>query len=259
MATPPTAPDARRYTDREVRLILKAAVEIQQQSADAAQPSGGLSLAELEQVAAEAGIDPAVIRRAAASLDAGAPEDAPSRFLGASTEIVVERVVDAPVDERDFEELLGVVRAHTRHLGEARTVGRLFGWRGRVDTARAEVSVTPAGARSAVRVRFELDELAVGHFMIKGMLLGVGGGLTALATAMALVGPVGIAAGGVVAAGGYVWARRDFRAGAARARARAQELASALAAALEGRRTAAITAGAARALPAAAPEAGGVG
>ncbi|HEU4642164.1 MAG TPA: hypothetical protein VFS44_06880, partial [Gemmatimonadaceae bacterium] len=109
-------PGVRRYTDREVRLILKSAVELQQRGADGDQPSGGLSLAELEQVAAEAGIDPAVVRRAASALDtAGAPDGA-NPFLGGPTEIVVERIVDAPVDAADFEGLLGAVRARTRHL-----------------------------------------------------------------------------------------------------------------------------------------------
>jgi hypothetical protein len=242
MDAPPGA--VRRYTDREVRLILKSAVELQQRAADGAEPSGGLSLSELEQVAAEVGIDPTVVRRAAATLDARGDDDAGSRFLGGPTEILVERIVDRPLDDGDFEGLLGVVRGQSRHLGEASTVGRLFGWRGRLDGAKAEVSVSPAGARSQVRVRLELDEPALGHFMLKGALLGVGGGLIATAVATAALGPVGVLLGGAVAGGGYLWARTGFRTGSARYRARAVELADALAAALASRPVGGTTSGA---------------
>jgi hypothetical protein len=87
-----------------------------------------------------------------------------------------------------------------------------------------------------VRVRVELDVQALGHFMLKGTLFGAGGGLVSAATAMAILGsPVGLLAGVGVAAGGYLWARRGFRAAVAQYRARAQELAGALAEALAAR------------------------
>ena len=225
----------RRYTDREVRLILKSAVELQHDTADAREPSGGLSLAELQQVAAETGIDPTVVRRAAAALDGEAPAERGSRFLGGPTEIVVERIVDAPLDPARFDEILAAIRAETRQLGELSSVGRLFGWRGRLDGPKTEMSVGPAGERTQIRVRVELDEVALAHFMLKGTLLGVGGGLATSAFTMAALalGPVGLVFGGAVLSGGYLWARWGFQSAVARSWARAGGLLATVAAALE--------------------------
>jgi hypothetical protein len=235
MDSPSRDGEGRRYTDREVRLILESAVELQQRAADDVETSGGLSLAQLEQVAAEAGIEPSLLRRAAAVLDADVPAAAGNRFLGGPTEIVVERVVDTPLDEADFERLLAAVRVQTRHLGASSTVGRLFGWHGQVDGAKTEASATPAGGRTQVRVRIELDEAALGHFMVKGTLFGGAGGFCAAAAAMTALGPLGVLAGGAVLGGGYLWARRSFGAAAARSQARARAIADALVDALAAR------------------------
>ena len=228
MTTPSRDGDGRRYTDREVRLILKSAVELQQRASDDGEPSGGMSLAELEQVAAEAGIEPSLLRRAASALDADLPPEGGNRFLGGPTEIVVERIVDAPLDASGFEPLLAALRGQTRHLGESSTVGRLFGWHGRVDGAKTEVSVTPAGGRTQIRVRIELDEVALGHFMLKGTLFGGGAGFTAAMAGLSALGPLGLLVGGAVAGSGYLWARRGFRTAVEQYQARARAMAAAL-------------------------------
>jgi hypothetical protein len=54
-----------RYDDKQVGLILKRATELATDSSPESSPGDGLSLAELEQIAVEAGIDPVLIRRAA--------------------------------------------------------------------------------------------------------------------------------------------------------------------------------------------------
>src|SRR5207245_2942080 len=55
----------RRFSDEEVQQVLKRAAEL-----DAAQPtqSGALTIGAIQQAAAEAGIDPALVRSAAAAL-----------------------------------------------------------------------------------------------------------------------------------------------------------------------------------------------
>ena len=221
---------ARHYTDREVRLILKTAVEMQQQRADrAGDVSGGMSLVELEQVAVEAGLDPALVRHAAARLDtAGAPTDR-NVFLGSPTHIILERVVELSIDPDRFDQLLDVVRAVTHEVGEISTVGRQFGWKGRMDGAKTEVNVSAGERRSTLRVRVELDEVAVEHFMLKATLFGFAGGLFGTAVTMSAFGPVGIVVGAGTLATGYLWARRGLRSAATRYRARAHELIDAIA------------------------------
>lgn len=89
---PPEIDPTRKYTDRQVRLILKSAVELQQRTERDDDPSGATSLAELEQMAAEVGLDSSLVRRAVAELDTvGAPSER-NAFLGSPTYIVLEQV-----------------------------------------------------------------------------------------------------------------------------------------------------------------------
>ncbi len=223
----------RQYSEREVRLILKTAVEMQQQRADrAGELAGGMSLVELEQVAVEAGLDPAMVRRAAAQLDTVGPPPEHSAFLGGPTHIVIERVVDVAIDPVRFDELLDVVRAVTHEVGEVSSVGRQFGWKGRMDGAKTEANVSAGDRRSTIRIRVELDEVALGHFMLKGTLFGIGGGLmgAAVAATMTALGPLGFGVGAAILGTGYVWSRIGFGRATVRYRERANELIDALAA-----------------------------
>jgi hypothetical protein len=223
----------RRYTEREAALILRAAAELQDREgglSDATGVSRGLSLAQLEQVAMEAGIAPAMVRRAAVRVDERASSPG-GGFLGAPEEVVVERTVEGEVDAAHFERLLDTVRRATGKLGEPHIVGRLFAWKGHVGGLEAEVGMTPADGRTTVRVRVNLEVMAVAHFMLKGMLGGVGGGVVGAGTMTALVGgPVGVLTGVVVAGGGYLWARRGYRRAVASARGEAATVADAVAA-----------------------------
>ena len=159
MATPPDA--TRRYTDREVRVILKSAVELQQRRDHGADVSGGMSLAQLEQVAVEAGVDPELVLRAAAQLDTTASPSSHSAFLGGPTHIVLERVVERSIHPGAFDQLLDVTRGITHEVGEVSTVGRQFGWKGRLDGAKTEVSVSAEDRRTTLRVRGELGATRV--------------------------------------------------------------------------------------------------
>lgn len=185
---PPAAPPARRFSDEEVSLILRRAAELQ---VDQSGTAGGTSLAELEEVAREAGLDPALVRRAAADLATAAPAAAPSRFLGAATRLSVERVVNGEVSMDDVEALVDEVR---RTFGEPGLVGALghtvtwspspAGRYGPRSQAARQLSVTIAtrGGRTTLRAEENLGQLAGGLF--GGLMGGMGGGLTAPAIAI---------------------------------------------------------------------------
>jgi hypothetical protein len=227
MASP--VPD-RQFTDREAALILRTAAELQEHDGPHA-PRRGLSLAQLEQVAVEAGIDPALVRQAVARLDDGSAGTR-GGFLGAPSEVIVERTVPGEVDPERYDAVLEALRRAAGSLGEPSLVGRMFGWKGQVAGAKAEVAVSPVDGRTTVRVRVDLEELAVGHFMMKGVLGGVGGGLVAAGAASTLLGPIGAAVGAVVLGGSYLWARTGFTRGAAAYRARAVAVAESVVEAL---------------------------
>jgi len=101
---------SRRYSEKEVGLILRRATEFQRSEPSAADPTG-LTLAELEEVASEVGIDPAYLRRAAAELEAGAGSGPWDKFLGGPLAFVLERTIPGEFPESRFEELVPLMQA----------------------------------------------------------------------------------------------------------------------------------------------------
>ncbi len=218
----------RLYTDREVQLILKSAVEFEMK-ADSFHESGGMSLEQLEHVAREAGLDPASIRKAASQIDLHR-DDESNAFLGSPDHIVVERTVDFVVDQSGFDQLLDVARGMSREVGEVSTVGRQFGWKGAIDGAPTDITVSVSDSTTTFRVRIDLEQEVLGHFMLKGMLGGAGGGIAGwafVATATGL-GVAGAAAGITIAATGYLMARRGLKQSAESNRAKAERIVDAL-------------------------------
>jgi hypothetical protein len=226
------SPD-RRFTDQQVALVLRTAAEIQEREGPLAAQTRGLTLAQLEQIGAEAGIEPETVRRAVARLDDRTHAGGQNALLGGPITVVVERTVPGRLDPATLETLLDVVRRVTGHLGESRTVGQLFGWRGRLHGAKTEVSVSSSPDGVTVRVQVELDELALAHHMAKTALVGVGGGLVSGGVATAALGPAGWLVGGALLAGAYLWARRGYGRGADGLRAHAAAVADRLAAVIQ--------------------------
>jgi len=60
---------SRRYTDEEVRKLLKRASELESQGGTLPAPIEGPTLSDLEAIASEAGINPTLVRQAARELD----------------------------------------------------------------------------------------------------------------------------------------------------------------------------------------------
>jgi hypothetical protein len=220
----------RQYSDREVRLILESAAKLQTDRPE--ETSGGMTLAQLEQVAAEAGLDPRLIRRAAEEIGRVDPPSDHNAFFGGPTVIVLERVVDASIDVAEFDQLLEVTRRLTRGVGEVSMIGRQFGWKGFLEGANTEVSVSTTDEQTTVRVRVQLDDMAMGHFAVKTLLAGGLGGFAAagFVTSITLMTPLGIAAGALTLGAGYLWSRRSLAKAGVTYRGRANALLEELAA-----------------------------
>lgn len=188
--------------------------------------AAGLTLVQLEQIAHEAGIDPALVRRAAA--DVATRESTPRNwFLGDATSVVVEREVPGELPAAELERMLETVRRVAGDLGDVTVMGRSCGWRGRLDGAKAQAAVSAHDGRTTVRVQVALDEVALGEFMT----FTVGAGFTgAFLTFASTVNTLGAGAGliaGAVAVAGYVAGRLRFQHSAARMRTRATSIADA--------------------------------
>jgi hypothetical protein len=205
--TDPGTPASRRFNEKEVALIIKRASELQQNETTA-ESTTGMSLAELEQVAREAGLDPALVRRAAEDLDTRVTDQTPSRFLGAPTALRLERTIDGEVPADEYEAMVLEMQRLLGGVGTASTLGRtlqfsLTGATRQHASGRAvQVTVAPRNGRTTIRIEEPLGPLAGGLF--GGLMGGMGGGLmgpaiavgaAAFHSAIVATGLVGVAVG----------------------------------------------------------------
>lgn len=211
---------ARRYTDQEVALVIKRAAELQVQESERTDSgASGLSLTELEQVAREAGLDPALVRRAAADLDTRNSTAPHSRFLGAPSLITIERTISGEVSVDEYEPIVEELRRAFNDNGLISTLGRSLAWtstpsgRGRHQGGRSvNVTVSPRNGNTVIRAEESLRGIAGGLF--GGLMGGVGGGTTGASMGIGFgVLHSALAAGGIwvsVLGGSYLLARTIF-------------------------------------------------
>lgn len=108
----------RRYTDEEVAGLIRRALQLQDSSREVGTgPSGGLTLAEIRQVAAEVGIDPRFIELAA-SEESGQEEPAPSVLAGAPYRWRFRRSLPGEVPEEERARILQAIREVMGAKGE---------------------------------------------------------------------------------------------------------------------------------------------
>lgn len=176
----PTKP-ARVYGDKEIGQILKRATELQQAEPNLG-PGGGMTLAELEEVASEAGISLDHLRRAALEIDTGAPASsfwAP--LLGEDVGLVREVTLPGEVPRERFEDLLGTIQGTVSDHGQPTLVGRTLTWQGQAADQNRRIRVVVSSRDDATLIRIEenLSQMAGGLFggVVGGVGLGVGLGM----------------------------------------------------------------------------------
>jgi hypothetical protein len=184
---------ARLYSDTEIAALLARAAE-RQQAAPADGPTSGLTLDEIERLAAEAGLDPAHVRAAASELDTRVP--VPMASAGRRTH---ERWIDVPFSDVAWEEAVTALRA--RHPGtnwaqytamgtlapggDLSRVGAAHEWRHTAWTgATTTLTASPRGERTRLRL-VSADEVQWGDRATAAIYAFSMGVLPALAAAVA--------------------------------------------------------------------------
>ena len=256
-------PGARRYSEEEVALILRRATEMQRAEPSAPDPAG-LTMTELEEIAAEAGIDAGMLRQAASELNMRQPETLGSRLAGAPTTLAIQRVIEGEMPIGRLEELVPTIVAATPGRGTASAVGRSLTWSSQEGSNLTEqqVLVSSQNGQTLIRVEQSYSGLAAGWF--GGIMGGVGGGV-GFGVGGALSATLGLGAGLVAfpltaIAGSYFLARSIYssqvrsRQSAARALVGklAEQVESAIAAtrpAIDGGETGRLSPGTAREAP----------
>ncbi|MGD2123243.1 MAG: hypothetical protein PVJ76_15935 [Gemmatimonadota bacterium] len=161
----------RRYSDEEFAAILRAASKIPEvQPAIRAPlvPRNGLTLSEIQEIAAEVGIDPHRVSRAAALL----PEEEPSavlKLVGGSPRDRMDSTVAASIPTKEMGRIIEIARRAAGTPGATREVLGGLEWTGSTGTTGYGASVTPQGNRTQIQVWADHTEMMAGIYGVVGM------------------------------------------------------------------------------------------
>ena len=192
----------RRFSEREIREVFERAAAQQQA---ASQPSDGLTLAEMQEVAASAGIAPEFVAAAAQAVALGEPERGRTTAGPVPTGVYhTERLPGPPTDEA-WGRLVADLRRTFDAEGTVRADGPVREWR----NGNLRATLEPAGVGSRLSLRTRRDSVAssvangavllvLGMVAVAVSLVGYGDTEAALGWAWMMLG------GGLLAATGWV-------------------------------------------------------
>ncbi len=192
----------RLYGEKEIGQILKRATELQHDE-PLAPSADSMTLQELEEVAAEVGIDPAYLRRAALEVDAGTAERSTlAKLVGEELLLVREITVPGELREDGFERIVAVIERVTSEHGESRLLGRTITWRSDPSNKDRAIQITVASRDGETSLRLEenLKKYASEFFAtstsvggITGLVIGANVGIGLLGAVASGLGVLGLA------------------------------------------------------------------
>lgn len=179
----------RRFTDREVRAILKEAVKRAPTTALARRE--GLTLAELKGIGLEVGIDPDRLEDAARSVT-GKGGVRPNRLIGAPTRLNVERRVERGFDPEATPRFLSLIRRTMGQQGEVAELRGSLEWSTKGEIGERLVTLSTKDETTTIQGVANLTNAAVLTYLPAGIfgLIGTLVGITQAAEADSVVGLV---------------------------------------------------------------------
>ena len=166
----------RRYSEDEFALVLRMASEPEEgrgPTSNRLSPREGMTLGEIREIAAEVGIEPDRVSRAAALLPA--PETSGlNRLIGGSPRHRVEHAVFGVVPAGEFIRVIEAARRMASTQGETREVIGGLEWTGGTGTASFGASIRPRGSETELQAWTNRTETMMGIYGGVGMpILGV--------------------------------------------------------------------------------------
>ena len=152
------ADDQRVYSDEEFGLILRKAAELASRAESSATSSAGLTLTEMKSAAAQAGLDPALVERAARMLAATTTTSPLGRLTGGPLRHSHEARFLIKLDENTADLLLSTVRitaglAGRQDVGHSSSMGMT--WHDGGDTESLSITARPEEDGTAVSVALD--------------------------------------------------------------------------------------------------------
>ena len=176
----------RRFSEREMREVFERAAREQEQ-AKLRSAADGLTLAEMQEVAASAGIAPEFVAAAAQSVALGEPEQGRQSLGPIPRGVYRTELLPGPPTDALWEHLVSDARRTFSAQGKVHEAGRVREWR----NGNLRVTLEPAGEGSRLHLRTRRDDVP-GLLTLSAVALGVSLSLVLGGTA----GAVGPEAGG---------------------------------------------------------------
>ncbi len=205
------ADDQRVYSDEEFAVILRKAAEMPGPAEATATSQEGLTLNEMKAAAAQAGLDPALVERAAQMLVANTPASPFERLIGGPLRHEKLARLPIPLDESTAARLLSAVRinagvAGSRDRGHSSAMGMTWHDGGELESLR--VTAQPDGDGTTVSVGLDRR----GTLAVVTMMSGMAGLMVLLFAVFALYpeAPALGIGGAIAGTGGILAAARGY-------------------------------------------------
>lgn len=159
--------EERKFTDREVREILKKAVE--KAPSRALAKGEGISLSDLRSIGEEVGIDPERVEDAARAVALGGKRRAFS-FAGFPTLLNFARKVRGELDPADTPEVLALIRRTMGQQGEADEIHGSLEWSAKGETGERYVTISSREGTTTITGSANLSQMAVVGYLPAGII-----------------------------------------------------------------------------------------
>jgi hypothetical protein len=161
----------RRYSEEEFALILRKASEIQDAPGGGGKggTGSGLTLAEIQSIANEAGLDPQAVSRAAALLGAMEWEEVSglaAAIFGAPGKFHLDFEVPGKLPPEELGRVLELIRRSASHQGEAAEVLGGVEWKTVGELSAINVNISPRGDATSIQIVGDRSGAGAVTFMV---------------------------------------------------------------------------------------------
>ncbi len=159
--------DERKFTDEEVRAILRRAVK--DGPSGSLTKSEGLSLAELKSIGEEVGIDPVRLEDAARAVTL-AGDAKPNRLVGGPTILHFEQRVEGEFDPGDTPEIVSLIRRTMGQQGEVHEIHGSLEWTTKGDVGERYVTLSKKDGTTTITGSANLTNAAIITYLPVGLV-----------------------------------------------------------------------------------------